>query len=253
MARASKRRDQDWRMPHAKAVARMDTATLCALLFRVGKQLPPALQEAVTARGADAVEPLLAIACDGEPWQDDERDHWARRHALMLLMEVGDERTVAPMLALVLTLWPENGWLVADGALQALEALGAPALEPMLAAIEQTQDRHTREALIGALAQLGVRDPRIWSQLVAQLTREPACAATNLADYGDEAALPSLHEALANAPIRPPQQFGPMPNRAFIELEDAILRLGGELTPAERDRARVLRALYPSGGRSLSG
>jgi len=228
-------------MPHPKVVARMDAGALCALLYRVGHHLPPALSKAVAARGADAVEPLLAIACDEESWWEDERAHWAKRHALMLLKKVGDGRAVAPVLDLVVSIWPLNAWMVADSALQALEALGALALEPVLDAIEQTDDSGTREALIGALANLGVRDPRIWTHLVAQLTREPARAAGN---YGDEAALPLLHEALARVPIRPPQVADLMARRTFIELEDAIQRLGGALTQEERGRARMMRALY---------
>jgi len=245
MSRRSKRGDKSWRMPNPKVVARMDAAALCQLLFRIDNRLPLPLARAITARGAEAVESLVAIACDEAPWWDDAVGFWPSRHALILLKQVGDARAVAPLLELMLTLRAQDYfWLLSDGALQALQGIGAPALEPVMAELEDTEHAETQEVLISILAGLGVRDDRIWSLLVAQLSREPDRAALNFTDYGDDAALPLLHKALAAATIRPPTDGDILENRAFIELEGAIIRLGGELTPAEQVRSSTLRSLY---------
>ena len=232
-------------MPHSKVVARMDPAALCELLFRVGRKLPPELRVAIADRGSEVVMPLLDIARDDGLWWQGEHADWARRHALMLLKEVPDARAVEPLVVLLVWLWKlEGAWLLADGAVQALQAQGERALEPVMAALEATEDEEVREVLVDVLAALGVRDPRIWDQLVAQLARAPDRGAGGLSEFGDESALPLLHEALARAPILPPDERGRMANRDFIEIEEAILHLGGELTPEEEARSEILRALY---------
>lgn len=255
MARRSKRREGGWRMPNPKVVARMDAAALCGLLRRVGaRRVPDELRAAIIARGPEAVEPLVELGCGGGGWWDDDGEgQWLSRNALLLLKEVGDARAVEPLLELLLELLDEYlFWGVLDGALQALEGIGAPALEPVMEVLDSGEFPRHRDLLIGVLSGLGVRDERIWALLVEQLGRDPEQAAGNLADYGDPAALPLLHAALARAPLRRPEGLqGHQENRVFIEVLESIEELGGELGPEERARAALLDSFYPQRRRVL--
>ena len=55
----------------------------------------------------------------------------------------------------------------------------------------------------------------------------------HLASYGDASVLPLLHAAFDRHPIVRGEVFA---NQALIELEAAIEDLGGELTPAQKDK-----------------
>ena len=55
----------------------------------------------------------------------------------------------------------------------------------------------------------------------------------HLASYGDTSALPLLHAAFDRHPIVRGEVFA---NQALIELKAAIENLGGELTPAQKDK-----------------
>ena len=63
-------------MPHPKVVSRMSAEALCAL-FRIERRLPSALAEAISAPGADVVEPLrvhLLAAIRHDPAAERKRD-----------------------------------------------------------------------------------------------------------------------------------------------------------------------------------
>lgn len=246
MSRSSKRDSKSWRPPGPKVLARMETRTVCGLLVRTGEEIHPELFAAIVARGADAVEPLLAIATRETPGWTRDGPYLARGHALRLLREVGDERAVGTLLKLALDLWvPSLDFWLGDQALQALQAQRPPALEPVLAAYAEAEDPETRHMLISTAACLGVRDERIWTGLLAFLEEAPGEAAGALANYGDPAALPLLHAALERAPLSPPRERGGHDNFDFIELEDAIRQLGGELTAGEQVRADLLTQWFP--------
>jgi hypothetical protein len=93
---------------------------------------------------------------------------------------------------------------------------------------------------------VGVRDDRIREALVAELEVEPDLGAMHLASYGDASVVPLLHAAFDRHPIERGEAFA---NQALIELEAAIEDLGGELTPAQKDkveRAINFRRAAPS-------
>jgi hypothetical protein len=58
----------------------------------------------------------------------------------------------------------------------------------------------------------------------------------HLASYSDASVLPLLHAAFDRHPIVRGEVFA---NQALIELEAAIEDLGGELTPAQKDKVGV--------------
>ena len=55
------------------------------------------------------------------------------------------------------------GIIIHDAALNALEKMGEPAIEPLLAFAESRTDEGDRISLAGSLSDMGHRDPRVWA------------------------------------------------------------------------------------------
>jgi hypothetical protein len=85
---------------------------------------------------------------------------------------------------------------IPDELVEAFAALGAPAVEPLLTAIEEAgpDDKGDRVFLLAAL---GVRDPRIPELLQTVLAVDPYEGALCIGLYGDPALKPMLQEALS--------------------------------------------------------
>ena len=88
---------------------------------------------------------------------------------------------------------------IPDEIVEAFTALGAPAVDPLLAAIEQAAPDDKGD-LVFLLAALGVRDSRIPELLETVLAVDPYEGALCIGLYGDPALKPIVEDALAELP-----------------------------------------------------
>lgn len=86
-----------------------------------------------------------------------------------------------------------------DELVEAFAALGAPAVEPLLAAIAEAEPDDKAD-LVFLLAALGVRDPRIPELLETVLAVDPYEGALCVGLYGDPALKPLIQDALTELP-----------------------------------------------------
>jgi hypothetical protein len=210
-----------------------------AQLRRTAAHVPSALRRQLVSAGADAVPALVALVEDRDAWQDDAPgEGWPPIHAVELLGEIGDPRALAALLAAL----PDTGDLdvLRDKVWLALPKFGPAALEPLLAAHDETEDDRDRADLAATLAQLGVRDDRVLPRLFAAFERHPDWMAPAFADYGDPAVLPHLQRELD---ARELDAANPVRNMGVYELADAIERLGGELTAEQLAKVAEARGV----------
>ena len=200
--------------------------------------LSSSLRKQIAEHGAAAESALLEIIGNDALFAEDARGlGYTPIHALKLL---GDLRSTAAISRIIEVLTSSDSLDVARGAAYgALKSIGAPVLEPCLAAYAATVEDADRVDLSGILSDIGVRDERIYSVLLEELARDPESGAGNLASYGDSRALPHLSRALDE------YQFvkadSPLANHVVIELCSAIEDLGGQLTDLQIEkRARFL-------------
>jgi hypothetical protein len=229
-----------------------DAESLARLLIEAGHRLPPRLRERILAFGPEVVPPLIALAEDEALAREDAPgEGFAPVHAIELLGELGAAEAVGPMLRVLAE--EEPGTYLQEQALAALPKLGAAVIEPALAAHAASTDPMTRLSFRGVLAKLGARDERIYQLLVEALQRDllDGMTAMQLADYGDPRALPLLSRALDLYEFSTGEDL--MANHAVIELEDAIRRLGGELTPEQQEKVhRIIKQDRPQRERFLA-
>ena len=88
---------------------------------------------------------------------------------------------------------------IPDELVEAFAALGLPAVEPLLAAIEEAAPDDKGD-LVFLLAALGVRDPRIPELLETVLAVDPYEGALCVGLYGDPALTPMIQDALTELP-----------------------------------------------------
>ncbi len=168
----------------------------------------------------------------------DDAESMAPIHAARLLGDLRVEAAIPALLATLLKMEP--GYILWDAALFALEAIGAPVLEPALALVPDAAAEQ-RSYLADVLSRLSVRDPRILTLLQGELRRDPMHGAMYLGHYGDPAALPDLLAAFDALPLD--SSGGLFANQALVELHATIEDCGGVLTPAQQ--AKHLAATAP--------
>lgn len=190
-------------------------------------RLPADARRGVLALGTNAVGPLLAIVLDDDlSMRDAPGGGWAPGHAARLLGELKAVEAVEPLLRRLAETGPED-WL-RDSLTVALSAMGPGAVEATLRAHDATADDELRDHHCEILADLGARDERIFERLLQQLRRRPGFGATTVAKYGDPRAVPALLEAFDRFEVsEKPSLFV---NQDLIDLEDAIVHLGGALS-----------------------
>jgi len=211
-------------------------------LFSVGERLPPRLKEEIVSRGP-AIEPQLRRLIDeDELFNIDARGKgWAPIHAVTLLGAMRAAESIPRMIALLAS--SDCADYVWDRSLQALQAMGAVALEPCLAAHAAADDDEVRSSLASVMCELRVKDERVLALLTERLERhdgEVGIAACDLASYGDAQALPNLARVLDRYEIDADGD-NPFTGQDVIELCAAIEDLGGSLTELQqRKRKRIL-------------
>lgn len=125
---------------------------------------------------------------------------------------------------------------VAHAALRALEAIGAPATDPLLAAFARCRTAGDRIRLGAALAQTPVGDGRVCAALEGILRDDPERGAGLLSSHGDRRAVPALAAALDGLEL-PPEGPGELPRlELIVAVAHAIMALKGKMTPAQRGK-----------------
>lgn len=198
------------------------TTALIEELFETDGELADELRDRIVALGTAAEAPLRAIIDDESLLDTDARGGgWAPIHALELLGELRATAAIPRMLELVRSCdFDEYAF---GAAAEALEKMGAAAVEPVLAAYAAEDREEYRAMLASILGALGVRDERIWDVLVEAFARDPVFGAASFVAYRDARALPLLSAALDAADAM-----------AVVDLAGAIEDLGGRLTPAQQ-------------------
>jgi len=220
--------------------------SLVRQLIDTGERLPKELRCDILHLGDAGVAALLEILEDEPLAQiDSPGKGWAPIHAAELLGDLRAATAVEPMLCALARTDPLD--ILHDRVLSSLPKIGAPVVEPALRAAVSADDE-VLDSVVSVLARVGLRDDRILDLLLAQLRRAPAFA-SDLAEYGDPRAIPSLLEALDAFELD--ESGNPFANHALIEIRCAIEELGGTLTAEQQLKCRRGQAAAESVRREL--
>jgi hypothetical protein len=221
-----------------------DPEAIVQRLLQSERHLSAGARDEVLALGAGAVPALLRIL------DDEALEGWAPVHAVRLLGEMRVAEAIRPMLRALAETDPLD--MLRDAILASMPEIGEPVVEPALRAYSEDDDLAFRESVSSILARTGVLDDRIFAVLLEMLAISPSRAG-DLAQYGDDRALPYLSRAFDTYTLR--ASDSPFANQDLVELHAAIEELGGTLTsgqlakyreacePAERWRRQLDAAL----------
>jgi hypothetical protein len=199
-------------------------------LLTADEHLPEVLRSAILGHGQDAVPALLAILEDEELAIEEPPDgSWAPNHAAALLGELRAIDAIGPMLRVLAETDPFES--IHDAVMQALAAMGAVAVEPLLQAHAEESEPDLRADLASVLGSTGVRDDRILAALVDALPHDPEGIAADLAKYGDSKALPALSRAFDEYEYE--YDDAPLAAQVLGDLQRSIEGLGGSLTASQ--------------------
>ena len=144
---------------------------------------------AVLDRPSEAVADVVRFAAESH-----ESDPVDVSNVLLDLFRHFQTPDALPFLVAQIRANPEE---ISDELVEALSAMGAAAIDPLLALIA---DLENPAEVPFVLAALRARDPRILEALTPRLERDAADAALWLEMYGDPAAVPALQATLASLP-----------------------------------------------------
>jgi HEAT repeat protein len=218
-----------------------DVRALVRQLVEHTERLPPELESALLARGAEVVEPLVELLWDESLTDlDAPGKGWAPIHAVWLLERLKAPEAIEPLVKRLLRTQP--GEVLHDVLLDTLEELGPVVAPAALEALASTGDPDARFGLLTVLASCGTKDERIYTALLAELQEDPEYGAIGLARYGDPRAIEPLKRALEAHPLDEEVE-DLFALYAVVELKAAIEALGGTLDAAQRETVeRAARA-----------
>jgi HEAT repeat protein len=172
----------------------MDPRTTVRRILATGRALPPKNKKKILELGTAGVPFLVELVKDRALYDQESAGHgWAPVHALQILGELQAVDAIPALIDVVRV--SDSQHLVFSAAVIALQAIGPPALEPVLAAFAAgTEEQKTSFADV--LAGLKTKDERIWDALVAAYPLDRPLGASNLGAYGDARAVPLLLERL---------------------------------------------------------
>ena len=192
------------------------------------------------ALGSAAIPELLHFLNDDSLHAEDSPGAgWPPIHAVNLLAELKATEAVEPMLRLLC----ETNWddIIHDRIVLHLAEIGPSVVEPALAILEGGVPEDVHHSICCVLAEVGVRDPRIYAQLCTLFDANQVFGATCLSAYGDPAALPILEGAIEDFE---PNFDSPIGLMDLNELIDSYERLGGELSEDLRQNVAALSAEF---------
>lgn len=210
-------------------------------LIDCGGRLPRELEERILALGEAAREPLLEVLERRALWMEGAPgDGMAPVHAVRLLGRLDPaSETVDRVLTALADLDVLD--LLANEIVHMLKEWG-PAVAPVVLAAAQRGCRlDTRLNHLEVLANCGARSDAIYDLLLAFLLEGEDLGPGFLATYGDARALPEVHRAFEALRLDSRPSF--FVNQQVFEFEDAVLTLGGSLTPRESAMVEVTHTL----------
>lgn len=209
-------------------------------MIDAGRDLPPALRQALISAGPAAVPGLLRVLEDEALSMADARGGGnGPIHAVEVLGELRPPEAIEPMLRLLRIDEPLSILLDRVGA--TLPAWGAAVFEPGMRALEEESDPDVQRSLLGVLAEVGVKDERLFERLVAELAESPSPGAMHLADYGDPRAIEHLERAAVGLRLGEDEGlFGAAQD--VIEVVAAIKKLGGTPSAAVAAQLAAVKA-----------
>lgn len=218
------------------------------------KDLPAKLREDILALGNEVVQPLIEILLDDElGLEDSTAEGWPPIHAVELLADLKADAAIEPMLDLLVKV--DLDAIIYTRLEQRLPEFGADVLEPALERLNHS-DEEGAESLVAVLANLGIKDQRIFDAISEIFDDDIVLGALYFGDYGDPAALPDIEDAIAEFA---PDFLRPHWRMDLNELLDVHQRLGGVLDDElqdhvdaidERWREHVARSPKPKIGRN---
>lgn len=212
-----------------------------------GQSLDPELRSEVLALGPAAIPGLLRFLNDDDLQNDDSAGGgWPPIHAVGLLADLKATEAVEPMLRLLC----ETSWdhIIHDRLILRLHELGPAVIEPALAILDKGPSEDVRHSVCCVLAEVGVRDPRIYAHLCAFFDEDEALGATCLSDYGDPAALALLEAAIEDFEPNFEVSYGLM---GLNDLVESFQRLGGVMPEDVREHVALLRDEFETYRRML--
>ena len=196
--------------------------------------LPEDLEREILSLGSAAVPGLIEVV-EASARAEDPPSQGAFS-AAWLLAELEASDAVRPLFRLLAH--TQLHGVAIDDLIEALCCFGVNAVEPGLEAYAAAADEELRAGVCDILAAVGVSDDRIFAALCRELETNGDHGAMLLARYGDRRALPLLSAEFERRPI---DGKNPYRNHVFIELKAAIEELGGELSPAQREKLNEAR------------
>jgi SEC-C motif len=208
--------------------------------LRTTQQLPKILRAELLRLGDEVVDGLIEILEDDDLGRiDSPGKGWPAIHAASLLIELGAERAIEPLIRTLAA--TELDEILHNEIAVHLHKLGAPVLEPALAALAKMEDADQRAPLIGVLSELGVRDPRVFDAIAMLFQHDLVLASGFAANYGDARFCPHLERAIF--------AFEPEPDwhwniQGMADLLEAYEHLGGPNLAAVSEHAALLKSRW---------
>ncbi|HVU05477.1 MAG TPA: SEC-C metal-binding domain-containing protein [Polyangiaceae bacterium] len=204
-----------------------------------GETLPTSLRERIVAEGASTVPGLLEMLTEDEESEglDDDGSDWASIHAVDLLADLKAEAAVGPMLRVL----AETDWdhVIHARIVVRMPDLGTAVLEPALAKLAESPSDDFADSLCTIIAELGIRDERIFQHLVARFPKNPELASGWLAAYGDARGIPLIQKEILDFV---PDEDDDLGLHWLRDLVEAYERLAGPLSEELREHVEALEA-----------
>ena len=194
-------------------------------MIESGESLPNELETEIVESSEDLTDELVAVLTDEELAHGQAPgEGWAPAHAAHLLAKRDDREAIEPMVELLQTCEP--GEALHPELIDALQSLGDAAFEPVLEALQASDDRDARSSMLEVATHLGVEDEALYREAIAFFRDDPEIGAGYLANYGDDRALDVLCERLDATDVD--TSGGMLANQDIIEIGEAIQALGGD-------------------------
>jgi len=220
-----------------------------AQLRTTGETLPAELRDQILALGAAAVPSLVEILLDEELADEHApAEGWPPIHAVGLLADLKATEAIAPLLDVLVE--TDSDHVIHDRIQLRLPELGAPVLEPAIARLIQLDDDEQRYSVIAVLADLGVRDERIFEIICDALEDDLSFGAHALAAYGDPRGVEVIEEVID---IFEPDYATPFWRADLTQLLEAHAELGGQLDEVRRGRVEVMDQVWEARSRPKVG
>lgn len=164
-------------------------------LRQTGETLADELRARILSSGAAAIPSLLALLQDADAAAEDGPGQgWPPIHAVDLLADLKAEEAIVPMLGVLRS--GDMDDILSSRIAVRLPTLGAAVFEPVLAELSGIRDTDRAVTLCAILANIGVKDERVWLELSKCFREEPHLSAGFLATYGDDRALPLIEREI---------------------------------------------------------